>query len=47
MNPLFFTQATTKDLMAVKKVKVTKSTYKYVKVTPKQKAVPKTKTKKK
>jgi hypothetical protein len=29
--------------MAVKKVKVTSSTYKYVKVTPKQKAVPKTK----
>jgi hypothetical protein len=29
--------------MATKKVKVTKSTYKYVKVTPKQKAVPKTK----
>ena len=33
--------------MTVKKVKITKSTYKYVKVTPKQKAVPKTKTKKK
>lgn len=33
--------------MALKKVKISKSTYKYVKVTAKQRAVPKQKPKKK